>query len=88
MPPAGTRATGRGRVVSHEAAGEFLFEIGPLRYRLSIGAAEARSPLLRIEASVDGGEWRRVCDDAGMLIRLPSGAVLSPSQAGERIQVE
>lgn len=37
MPPEGTLSRGRGRLVGDEAAGEFLFEIGELRYRIALG---------------------------------------------------
>jgi hypothetical protein len=87
MPPAGTRAASRGRLAAHEAAGEYLFEIGALRYRLRIGPPEGRSPLLRIETSAGQGEWRLVCEGAGMLLRDGAGSVLHPSQTAGRLQV-
>src|SRR5438105_6848328 len=45
MPPAGTLARGRGRLLSDEAAGEYLFEFGALRYLISVGPRETPSPL-------------------------------------------
>ena len=48
MPPAGTLARGRGRLLSDEGAGEFLFEFGALRYLISVGPRETPSPLLRL----------------------------------------
>src|SRR2546423_876735 len=72
MPPAGTLAGGRGRLVGNEAAGEYLFEVGALRYRIAVGPAGQPSPLVRIDVSVDGGTWCPVCDEGGMMVRLPS----------------
>src|SRR4051794_3142267 len=87
MPPAATLARGRGRLLSDEAAGGYLFDFGPLRYRVTTGPREAPSALLRIDVGVEHGEWASVCRYAGMLIRDPSGAVFTPGQAAERLQV-
>jgi hypothetical protein len=88
MPPAATRAPGRGRLRADPEAGEYFFELGEMAYRISVGPSSAPSPLLRIDAATVRGEWCCVCDEAGMLLRLPNGAVLSPVQAAERLQME
>jgi hypothetical protein len=87
MPPAGTLARGRGRLVGGSEAEGYVFEIGELRYRVRVGTAESPSSLLRVDASVRGGVWCPICDQAGMLVRAEGGAVLSPSQAAERLRV-
>jgi hypothetical protein len=87
MPPAGTLAKGRGRLRAGDGSGVFLFEIGSLRYRVIAGGQESSSPLLNVDVSVNQGEWFSVCRGAGMLFRDPSGAVFTPAQAAERVQV-
>jgi hypothetical protein len=87
MPPAGTLARGRGRLYAESEDGGFVFEFGELRYRINLGPRDAPSPLLRIDASVHGGEWRPICDGAGMLLRDESGVVFTPTQAAERLRV-
>lgn len=87
MPPAGTLARGRGRLFAEEEGRAFVFEFGDLRYRLGIGSPNAPTPLLRIEAGARGGEWRPICDGAGMLLRDESGTVFSPLRAAERLEV-
>jgi uncharacterized protein DUF5696 len=88
MAPSGTHAPGRGRLLADENAGEYLFEVGALRYRVRLGTAAEPTPLLRIDASVEGGDWCRVCDEAGMLLRLPNGVVLSPTQSVAHLKQE
>src|SRR5205807_3813984 len=66
MPPAGTLARGRGRLIAAEGDGPFIFEFGELRYRICLGPREAPSPLLRIDIAADHGDWHPVCAAAGM----------------------
>lgn len=86
--PLAAAAASRGNPVWDPEVEAYLFPGEGVEYRLLVGPADERTGLLQVDGRLPDGEWRPLLRAAGMLFREEGGAVLPPSQAHQRCELQ
>lgn len=88
LTPRAAAAGDRATVDWEPEGGIYGFRLEGVEYRLVLGPQDERSGLLRIEGRLGEGEWHPLLQNTGVLFRETEGAVLPPTAASQRLELE